>query len=207
MCHSMPVLECVCMIKNVSSHSLLTRWMTEIVLWHFFVLVHWWCIHTKGRQKSENMDTGCLEYWQKHFGVGRSVYMFVHVTFSSVEFSVLSWQALIQMLCDTNCAWKTSMAPDVFLFFSGEKPYTCEICWEKFARSDVLGQHRKKHGVFTRPQCWTSGQCSRQWSMNSQLPFPGFPTRMVYISSMIYSRDTPFWLRTLDLFCTFSQSF
>lgn len=34
----------------------------------------------------------------------------------------------------------------------GEKPYACEICGEKFARTDVLGLHRKKHLNFAQLQ-------------------------------------------------------
>ena len=32
----------------------------------------------KSSQKSENMDIGCSEYWQKYFGVGRPVASFVY---------------------------------------------------------------------------------------------------------------------------------
>ena len=37
-------------------------------------------------------------------------------------------------------------------FVPGEKPFACEICGEKFARTDVLGLHRKKHLNFAQLQ-------------------------------------------------------
>ena len=70
--HNVPVLFCVCIIENVT---VLTRQMIEKLSFDTF-LIDWWCIRQKKKkrsgQKSENTDTGCLEYWQKYFGAGRS---------------------------------------------------------------------------------------------------------------------------------------
>ena len=57
----------------------------KIVLWHHFVLMDWWCI----RKKSENMDVGYLECWQKYFWEGRS--------------GVMSWQCLHAHVCARVC--------------------------------------------------------------------------------------------------------
>ena len=65
--HSVPVLQCVCMIENVSSRTLLTRWMTEEVSFDTLVLVDWWCIRKKSGQKSE-------EYRHRLFGVLTEVF-------------------------------------------------------------------------------------------------------------------------------------
>ena len=50
----------------------------KIYLWLSFVLTDWLCIRKKkSSKKSENTDLGCSEYWQKYFGVGRSVNMLI----------------------------------------------------------------------------------------------------------------------------------
>ena len=80
-CHSVPVLQCVCMIENVSSRTLLTRWRTEKV---FFDIVLFWLISGASAENPvKNLkiwtqavlstDRSTLEYaglhslaWQKH---------------------------------------------------------------------------------------------------------------------------------------------
>ena len=54
-CHSVPALQCTCEFTHGSSFD--------------------WLVHPqkKSGKKFETTDIGCSEYWQKYFGVGRSV--------------------------------------------------------------------------------------------------------------------------------------
>ena len=71
-CHGVPVLQWVCMnntmIENVSSLTLLTKWITEKVLWHFFVLVDWWHIDL------QKIQSNIWKYRLRLFGILTEVF-------------------------------------------------------------------------------------------------------------------------------------
>ena len=57
-CHSVPVLQCVCMIENVSSHILLTRWNWPLTLFCF----GWFMVHPPIKS-SENLNIRTQAVW------------------------------------------------------------------------------------------------------------------------------------------------
>ena len=72
-CHSVVGLQCVSVFENESLRTLQFAYKMNdrnIVLGYFSVWINWLCIRQKSGQKSENLDTGCLDTDRSTLGGG-----------------------------------------------------------------------------------------------------------------------------------------
>ena len=61
-CHSVPVLQCICMIENVNSRTLLTRWMTEKMSFDTFFLF-WLIVGASAKNPVKNLKIRTWAVW------------------------------------------------------------------------------------------------------------------------------------------------
>ena len=72
-CHSVVGLQCASVFENESLRTLQFAYKMNdrnIVLGYFSVWINWLCIRQKSGQKSENLDTGCLDTDRSTLGGG-----------------------------------------------------------------------------------------------------------------------------------------
>ena len=114
-CHSLQVLQCICMIKNVSSHTLLIRWMTETVS---FVTFLFWLI---GGASVKNLVKNLKIQTQAVWSTDRSILG------RQVCYRFSSWFLLVlNCICDSWVYWKTFLVMNTMKCICGY-PMHCTV--------------------------------------------------------------------------------